>query len=343
MVLPSVPVYVDPPNWNQLHAPQLGSSTGGGRNEAPQLPPPPPPPGLVGTPRGEGGMVGSIRPGSMAERARLAKIGQPEQALRCPRCDSTNTKFCYFNNYSLSQPRHFCKACRRYWTRGGALRNVPVGGGCRRNKRTKSGSSGSAKNAVTTAYRQSRSPSSTIAAGATTSGITLQQQQRSPLMSSLYPPPDCRTRNLGFGFDGIQSFDAVEYQVPGSHSVGLENLRLHQHIRQFPSIMGGLEPPPSPPPRTPSLTPFPSLYPSFIGEGSGSDGRSLAALVPTRVPSSGLLMQLASTKMDDNAQELGLPRHDLIWGGSAGGSSNGGWATATGFSSFSSSLTDKFL
>ncbi|KAG9156496.1 hypothetical protein Leryth_027610 [Lithospermum erythrorhizon] len=37
-----------------------------------------------------------------------------------------NTKFCYYNNYSLSQPRHFCKTCRRYWTRGGALRNVPI-------------------------------------------------------------------------------------------------------------------------------------------------------------------------------------------------------------------------
>ncbi|XP_028757099.1 dof zinc finger protein DOF2.4-like [Neltuma alba] len=79
----------------------------------------------------------SIRPGSMADRARLAKIPPPEAALKCPRCESTNTKFCYFNNYSLSQPRHFCKTCRRYWTRGGALRNVPVGGGCRRNKKTK--------------------------------------------------------------------------------------------------------------------------------------------------------------------------------------------------------------
>ncbi|ERN04917.1 dof zinc finger protein DOF5.3 isoform X1 [Amborella trichopoda] len=61
---------------------------------------------------------------------------QPEQALKCPRCDSTNTKFCYYNNYSLSQPRYFCKACRRYWTKGGSLRNVPVGGGCRKNKRS---------------------------------------------------------------------------------------------------------------------------------------------------------------------------------------------------------------
>ncbi|KAF2297736.1 hypothetical protein GH714_002492 [Hevea brasiliensis] len=62
---------------------------------------------------------------------------QPQQALKCPRCDSSNTKFCYYNNYSLSQPRHFCKACKRYWTRGGTLRNVPVGGGCRKNKRVK--------------------------------------------------------------------------------------------------------------------------------------------------------------------------------------------------------------
>lgn len=56
--------------------------------------------------------------------------------LRCPRCDSTNTKFCYYNNYNLTQPRHFCKTCRRYWTKGGALRNVPIGGGCRKNKPT---------------------------------------------------------------------------------------------------------------------------------------------------------------------------------------------------------------
>ncbi|GMJ00853.1 DOF protein 2.1 [Hibiscus trionum] len=63
---------------------------------------------------------------------------QPDQALKCPRCDSTNTKFCYYNNYSLSQPRYFCKSCRRYWTKGGTLRNVPVGGGCRKNRRSAS-------------------------------------------------------------------------------------------------------------------------------------------------------------------------------------------------------------
>ncbi|CAI8598428.1 unnamed protein product [Vicia faba] len=60
-----------------------------------------------------------------------------EIAPNCPRCASTNTKFCYYNNYSLSQPRYFCKGCRRYWTKGGSLRNVPVGGGCRKHRRGK--------------------------------------------------------------------------------------------------------------------------------------------------------------------------------------------------------------
>lgn len=70
-------------------------------------------------------------------RLRAAAQGHHHhQALKCPRCDSLNTKFCYYNNYNLSQPRHFCKNCRRYWTKGGVLRNVPVGGGCRKSKRS---------------------------------------------------------------------------------------------------------------------------------------------------------------------------------------------------------------
>ncbi|KAH0699721.1 hypothetical protein KY284_013936 [Solanum tuberosum] len=76
----------------------------------------------------------------------------PPPHLKCPRCDSSNTKFCYYNNYSLSQPRHFCKACKRYWTRGGTLRNVPVGGGCRKNKRIKRPSVNSSSSTTTTSH-----------------------------------------------------------------------------------------------------------------------------------------------------------------------------------------------
>ncbi|KAJ1694482.1 hypothetical protein LUZ63_011180 [Rhynchospora breviuscula] len=68
-----------------------------------------------------------------------ADLQQPDKKspLKCPRCESTNTKFCYYNNYSRLQPRHFCRACRRHWTAGGTLRDVPFGGGRKYTKRRK--------------------------------------------------------------------------------------------------------------------------------------------------------------------------------------------------------------
>ncbi|KAG8059908.1 hypothetical protein GUJ93_ZPchr0002g26503 [Zizania palustris] len=93
-----------------------------------QLSSAPPAAGAAGA--GDGAVAGA----GTERRARPQK----EKALNCPRCNSTNTKFCYYNNYSLQQPRYFCKTCRRYWTEGGSLRNVPVGGGSRKNKRSSS-------------------------------------------------------------------------------------------------------------------------------------------------------------------------------------------------------------
>ncbi|ESQ51369.1 hypothetical protein EUTSA_v10016938mg [Eutrema salsugineum] len=119
--------------------------------------------------------------GSVAERARLAKNSQPpEGVLKCPRCDSANTKFCYFNNYNLTQPRHFCKACRRYWTRGGALRNVPVGGGCRRNKKGKTGNSKSSSSQNKQSTSMVNAPSPT-----TTSNVQLQTNSQFPFLPTL--------------------------------------------------------------------------------------------------------------------------------------------------------------
>ncbi|XP_028777461.1 dof zinc finger protein DOF4.4-like isoform X2 [Neltuma alba] len=83
---------------------------------------------------------------------------QPQQPQKCPRCDSLNTKFCYYNNYSLSQPRYFCKACRRYWTQGGTLRNVRVGGGCRKPKRSKGSASSSSSTDTSSAPSLSQPP-----------------------------------------------------------------------------------------------------------------------------------------------------------------------------------------
>ncbi|XP_042466938.1 dof zinc finger protein DOF1.7-like [Zingiber officinale] len=100
---------------------------------------------------------------------RKLRASPPEQVLQCPRCASTNTKFCYYNNYSLSQPRHYCKGCRRYWTQGGSLRNVPVGGGCRKNKKQSSSSSSSSSSSASSFKKAS--PEQDLSNGSVTTAL----------------------------------------------------------------------------------------------------------------------------------------------------------------------------
>ena len=73
------------------------------------------------------------------------------EPLPCPRCGSRETKFCYFNNYNVRQPRHLCRACRRYWTAGGALRRVASASPGRRRPRPTNAPSALAATAVAAA------------------------------------------------------------------------------------------------------------------------------------------------------------------------------------------------
>lgn len=75
---------------------------------------------------------------SETSNAQEKTLKKPDKILPCPRCNSMDTKFCYYNNYNVNQPRHFCKNCQRYWTAGGTMRNVPVGAGRRKNKNSAS-------------------------------------------------------------------------------------------------------------------------------------------------------------------------------------------------------------
>ncbi|URE14835.1 zinc finger protein [Musa troglodytarum] len=126
---------------------------------------------------------------------------EPEQALKCPRCASTNTKFCYYNNYSLSQPRHFCKGCRRYWTQGGSLRNVPVGGGCRKNKRS-------------TASSRKAQDTDPIAADPTNDH---------PLPPPFFPPPLFHDLTLAFDGHGFLPDHVLNLDILRSGSVDTVN------------------------------------------------------------------------------------------------------------------------
>lgn len=78
--------------------------------------------------------TGRVEEDVVEEKGDRTADKRPEKVIPCPRCKSMETKFCYFNNYNVNQPRHFCKGCQRYWTAGGALRNVPVGAGRRKAK-----------------------------------------------------------------------------------------------------------------------------------------------------------------------------------------------------------------
>ncbi|XP_058099180.1 dof zinc finger protein DOF3.6-like [Magnolia sinica] len=344
MVFPSVPIYLDSPNWQQ----QPQNYPQGTTSETSHQLPPPAPPSTAGPGVGSG-VAGSIRPGSMAERARMAKLPQPEAALKCPRCDSTNTKFCYFNNYSLSQPRHFCKTCRRYWTRGGALRNVPVGGGCRRNKRSKGSSSSKSP-----ASADRHAGSSTSSGSAPSSNCTADvvghippPLPHLPYMSSLHHhlTDYGAAADLGLNFPGINQSVPVtagggtdmDYQMGGGSSSGgsssggamlsagsADQWRLQQ-LQHFP-FLSGLEPPPS------------GLYP-FDAEGVDPMAYTGGMSHLQQKPSSSVASQVASVKMEENQglnisrQFLGIPGNDQYWGGNP-------W---TDLSSFTSSSTSHLL
>ncbi|VVA90978.1 unnamed protein product [Arabis nemorensis] len=83
------------------------------------------------SPEPELGATTAVRSSSSTD---ITAEKRPDKTIACPRCKSMETKFCYFNNYNVNQPRHFCRGCHRYWTAGGALRNVPVGAGRRKSK-----------------------------------------------------------------------------------------------------------------------------------------------------------------------------------------------------------------
>ncbi|EFH52556.1 obf-binding protein 3 [Arabidopsis lyrata subsp. lyrata] len=204
---------------------------------------------------------------SMVERARIAKVPLPEAALNCPRCDSTNTKFCYFNNYSLTQPRHFCKTCRRYWTRGGALRNVPVGGGFRRNKRSKSRSKStvvvSTDNNTTTSPLTSR-PSYSNPSKFLSYGQVPGFSSNLPILPPLQSLGDYNSSNTGLDFGGIQIGNVISGMSSSGGILDPWRIPSSQQAQQFPFLIN----------TTGLVQSSNALYPLLEGNGGVNQGDS---------------------------------------------------------------------
>ena len=144
----------------------------------------------------------NAQPRSMSERSKLLRIPKPEPGLRCPRCDSTSTKFCYFNNYSFAQPRHFCRNCHRYWTRGGALRDIPVGAPYRRRraKGSKPTAAATAASASSAALVMTSSCTTNVIPLAPTPQQATASSSASPLLPQLYGLASMDTPNVGSKF-----------------------------------------------------------------------------------------------------------------------------------------------
>lgn len=150
-------------------------------------------------------------------------FAEQEHNLQCPRCESTNTKFCYYNNYNLSQPRYFCKDCRRYWTKGGSLRNVPVGGGTRKSSKRSSSAAAAAPSA--TGGVNSKRPSPSSSAG---------EVKNSELFPSSLPSVDSDHRML----DMTGSFSSLL-----SSSTQFGNLfECYHSLDSFPILRGVTRP-----------------------------------------------------------------------------------------------------
>ncbi|KAL9233752.1 hypothetical protein vseg_008708 [Gypsophila vaccaria] len=141
-------------------------------------------------------------------------LKKPDKILPCPRCNSMDTKFCYYNNYNVNQPRHFCKNCQRYWTAGGTMRNVPVGAGRRKNK---SSASHYRQITVSEALQNNRPdiPNGTHP-GIQTNGTVLTFGSDSPLcesMASILSLAEKTMRNCPDA-NGFQKPENLKVQIP---------------------------------------------------------------------------------------------------------------------------------
>lgn len=224
---------------------------------------------------------------------------------------------------------------RRYWTRGGALRNVPVGGGCRRNKRTKGSSS---KSPPVSSDRQQTSGSANSSSSAIASnnsgGLSPQIPPLGRFMAPLHQQLsdfDIGSYSYGVGLSapatatGDLNFHLGNTNLGGGTSIGSllgfdqQQWRLQQQPPQFPFLS--------------SLDPFEG------GNGGGGEAPGTGWPMRPKVPSRNNLTQMGnSVKMEETPDQVNnnvgrqlIGNNEQYWS-----SGSMAWSDLSGFSSSSS-------
>lgn len=170
-----------------------------------------------------------------------AQVAQPNtqpqfterEQLKCPRCESTNTKFCYYNNYNLTQPRHFCKNCRRYWTKGGALRNIPVGGCSRKNAKRTSSSISSSRN------NHPKRPALSSTVSTTAVSAPLASTSTTSVITGSLP---LKAQNYGGQFENLMDFSSLLESSGGQFNDLLNGLSPNCSKMQSRELVGDQDP-----------------------------------------------------------------------------------------------------
>ncbi|KAJ0682237.1 putative transcription factor C2C2-Dof family [Helianthus annuus] len=234
----------------------------------------------------------------------------------CPRCYSSNTKFCYYNNYSVSQPRYICKECRRYWTHGGVLRNIPCGGTNRKRGRADGASSSSQitkpppmGGSMTHAYNPPNAPTMggsmthaynppNAGAGSSDGHGTFKPEITQTMQSfngggfSYQPPflfnPNYELSGVNSAFGAVNvAFGGGATPQPASSTLLLPQLSPLNYFGEFgiPFVQHQLSPPPPPPQlgipfvqHQPSPPPPPQPQPPTTWAGQNMD---LTSTIPT--------------------------------------------------------------
>ncbi|EAZ26442.1 hypothetical protein OsJ_10328 [Oryza sativa Japonica Group] len=369
MVFPSVPAYLDPPNWNnQQGQPPRPANVGGG--DAQHLPVGPT--AAAAAPGEIGGLPTSsssasaaaaaaqqARPNSMADRARLARAPHPKPALKCPRCDSTNTKFCYYNNTPSPSPATSARPAAATGRAAARSGKVPVCGGCRRNKRSGKSSSAAAAGASSSSSKPSSSAARQLPGGGASpmpsaaastqpggaaagaiippSGLS-SMSHHLPFLGAMHPPGP----NLGLTFSaGFQPLGGMHHHVDtadqfpvasgGGATIGasLEQWRVQQQQQQqpqqhqFPFLGGALELPPPPPMYQLGLEATRAAGTGATAAAAFTLGQTSATATTSRQEGSMKLEDSKGLEMSLQRQYMAALRQgDGVWGNNNGG--NGG-------------------